>query len=60
LLKIPVTFKNYGIEVVFVDTLNPEDFESAINEKTKAIFVEIIANSDNTLTDIRAMADVCI
>jgi O-acetylhomoserine/O-acetylserine sulfhydrylase-like pyridoxal-dependent enzyme len=53
------TFKRYGIEIIFVDTLNPDHFEAAINEKTKAIYMETIANSDNTLADIRAMADVC-
>ncbi|KAJ7888307.1 Cys/Met metabolism PLP-dependent enzyme-domain-containing protein [Mycena olivaceomarginata] len=52
------TFKRYGIEIIFVDTLNPDHFEAAINEKTKAIYVETIANSDNTLADIRAMADM--
>ncbi|KAJ6571382.1 Cys/Met metabolism PLP-dependent enzyme-domain-containing protein [Mycena capillaripes] len=56
--QFKVTFKKYGIDVVFVDTLNPEDLEPAINEKTKAIFVEIIANSDTMLVDIRAMADM--
>jgi O-acetylhomoserine/O-acetylserine sulfhydrylase-like pyridoxal-dependent enzyme len=40
-------------------TLYPEDFVSAINEKTKDIFVEIISNSDGMLADISAMADLC-
>jgi O-acetylhomoserine/O-acetylserine sulfhydrylase-like pyridoxal-dependent enzyme len=57
-LRMPGTFKKYDIDVIFVATINPEDFELVINEKTKALYVETIANSDGTLADITAMADV--
>ncbi|KAJ7489633.1 Cys/Met metabolism PLP-dependent enzyme-domain-containing protein [Mycena galericulata] len=56
--QFKATFKKYGIDVIFVDTLNPADFEHVINEKTKALYVETIANSDNTLADLTAMAEV--
>ncbi|KAJ7624298.1 Cys/Met metabolism PLP-dependent enzyme-domain-containing protein [Mycena polygramma] len=56
--QFKVQFKKYGIDVIFVDTLNTEGFEAAINAKTKAIFVETISNSDNALADIRALADL--
>ncbi|KAF7350165.1 hypothetical protein MVEN_01319000 [Mycena venus] len=56
--QFKVAFKTYGIDAIFVNTLNPNDFESAINEKTKAIFIETISNSDNSLADIGAIADV--
>ncbi|KAJ7152046.1 Cys/Met metabolism PLP-dependent enzyme-domain-containing protein [Mycena filopes] len=52
------TMGRYGIEVVFVESLNPEDFDLRVNEKTKALFVEIIANSDTTLADVDALATV--
>ncbi|KAJ7729578.1 Cys/Met metabolism PLP-dependent enzyme-domain-containing protein [Mycena metata] len=48
--------KKYGINVVFVESLDPVDFEPHINDKTKAIYVEIIANSDTTLADVGALA----
>ncbi|KAJ7031730.1 pyridoxal phosphate-dependent transferase [Mycena alexandri] len=48
--------KKYGIDVIFVESLDPEDFEPKINDKTKAIYVEIIANSDTTLADVGALA----
>ncbi|KAJ7751536.1 Cys/Met metabolism PLP-dependent enzyme-domain-containing protein, partial [Mycena maculata] len=56
--QFKVTFQKYGIDVSFVDTLNPGDFELAINEKTKALYVETIANSDSTLADIGALAEL--
>ncbi|KAJ7716628.1 Cys/Met metabolism PLP-dependent enzyme-domain-containing protein, partial [Mycena metata] len=48
--------KKYGINVIFVESLDPVDFEPHINDKTKAIYVEIIANSDTTLADVEALA----
>ncbi|KAJ7256366.1 Cys/Met metabolism PLP-dependent enzyme-domain-containing protein, partial [Mycena rebaudengoi] len=50
--QFKVTFKKYGIDVIFAPTLNPDDLESRINEKTKAVYVETIANSDTALPDI--------
>ncbi|KAJ6604021.1 O-acetylhomoserine ami [Mycena sp. CBHHK59/15] len=52
------TLRKYGITSTFVMSYDPKDFESEINERTKAIYVEIITNSDGTLTDIKAMADL--
>ncbi|KAJ6612549.1 Cys/Met metabolism PLP-dependent enzyme-domain-containing protein [Mycena sp. CBHHK59/15] len=54
--QFKVTFKKFGIDVIFVPTMDVVDFEPAINEKTKALYVETIANSDNTLADIGAFA----
>ncbi|KAJ6553091.1 Cys/Met metabolism PLP-dependent enzyme-domain-containing protein [Mycena capillaripes] len=52
------TLRNYGIESRFVTSYDVKDFEAEIDNKTKGIYVEIITNSDGTLTDIRAMADL--
>ncbi|KAJ7458723.1 Cys/Met metabolism PLP-dependent enzyme-domain-containing protein [Mycena galericulata] len=52
------TLKNYGVTARFVMSYEVKDFETEIDDKTKAIYVEIITNSDGTLTDIRAMADL--
>ncbi|KAJ7101318.1 Cys/Met metabolism PLP-dependent enzyme-domain-containing protein [Mycena belliarum] len=52
------TLKKYGITSRFVMSYDVKDFEAEIDEKTKLIYVEIIANSDGTLTDVRAMADL--
>ncbi len=47
-----------GIHVKFVDPSDPQNFASAINEKTKAVFCETIGNPALELVDIRAIADV--
>ena len=48
----------YGVTCTFVDPDVPGSFEEAIEENTKAIFIESIGNPNASLTDIRAVADV--
>lgn len=47
-----------GIKVRFVDPSDPNNFEAAINEKTKAVFCETIGNPGLDLIDLRGIADV--
>jgi O-acetylhomoserine (thiol)-lyase len=47
-----------GINVTFVDPKNPQNFQKAINDKTRALFVETIGNPVLDYTDIRAVAEV--
>ncbi|KAJ7609047.1 Cys/Met metabolism PLP-dependent enzyme-domain-containing protein, partial [Roridomyces roridus] len=56
--QFKVTFKRYGIDTKFVRSTDPADYASAIDGKTKAIFVESIANSDTVLADIAGLAKV--
>jgi O-acetylhomoserine (thiol)-lyase len=55
-------FKNilpqFGIQVKFVDPQNPENFNTAITAKTKAVFVETIGNPVLAFTDIEAVSAV--
>lgn len=52
------TLKDYGIETTFVDPSRPQNFEEAIRENTKAVFIETLGNPNSNVTDIRAVADV--
>lgn len=52
------TFPNFGIKVNFVDPENVENFQSAITEKTKAVFIETIGNPGINICDIEAIADI--
>lgn len=52
------TLPKYGINVRFVDPVNPESFRSAITEKTKAIYIESIGNPRGDVADIRAIAEI--
>ncbi|NSL52953.1 O-acetylhomoserine aminocarboxypropyltransferase/cysteine synthase family protein [Calidifontibacillus erzurumensis] len=52
------TLPKYGINVIFVDPTDPENFRAAITEKTKAIFAETIGNPSLHVLDIEAVANV--
>jgi len=52
------SFKNFGWNVVWADPDDISSFERAITPKTKAIFIESIANPGGVITDIEAIANV--
>ncbi|GJD47397.1 O-acetyl-L-homoserine sulfhydrylase [Methylobacterium crusticola] len=52
------SYKNFGWSVVWADTDDPSSFEAAITPRTKAIFIESIANPGGVITDIAAIAAV--
>ena len=47
-----------GINVKFVDPKDPANFEKAITDKTRAIFIETIGNPVLDYTDVKAIAEV--
>jgi O-acetylhomoserine (thiol)-lyase len=51
-------FRNFGWNVVWADPDDPGSFARAISPKTKAIFIESIANPGGIITDISAIAQV--
>jgi cystathionine beta-lyase/cystathionine gamma-synthase len=50
---------HHGIEFTWVDTSDPENVRRAIRPTTKLVHIETPTNPLMTLTDIRAVADVC-
>ncbi|MFH6784341.1 MULTISPECIES: O-acetylhomoserine aminocarboxypropyltransferase [Methylobacterium] len=52
------SYKNFGWNVVWAETDDPASFEAAITPRTKAIFIESIANPGGVITDIAAIAAV--
>ena len=50
------TFKQMGINTVLIDSDNLEDYERAINEKTRCIFAETIGNPSIKVADIEGLA----
>ncbi|TGC09193.1 O-acetylhomoserine aminocarboxypropyltransferase/cysteine synthase family protein [Methanolobus halotolerans] len=52
------TFSDLGRKVMFVDSTRPEEFRKAINEKTKAIYTEIIGNPKLDVPDLKELADI--
>ncbi len=53
-----VTLKKFGIETTFVDINDCEQLDKAIQDNTKAVFAETIANPAVTVADISAVARV--
>ncbi len=56
--QFKVQFKRIGIQVKFVDGDNPDDFESAIDERTRAIYVETIGNPRFNIPDFERLAAI--
>ena len=52
------TLPQYGITATFVDPDEEGAFENAINDKTKAVFIETIGNPNATLIDIEKVAAI--
>lgn len=50
------TLPQYGIDTNFVDIFNEEQVESAINEKTKALYIETLGNPNSDVVDIESVA----
>ncbi|KAK7031591.1 Cys/Met metabolism PLP-dependent enzyme-domain-containing protein [Favolaschia claudopus] len=51
-------FKRLGIQVKFIDTLDPADWAAAVDEKTKAFFVETISNPKLVFNPIKELSEV--
>ena len=51
-------FKKCGWQVRWADTTDPDSFRAALTPKTKAIFVESIANPGGIVTDLEKVAAV--
>jgi cystathionine beta-lyase/cystathionine gamma-synthase len=49
----------YGIEFSYVDTSDLENLRRAIRPETKLVHIETPTNPLMTLTDVRAVADIC-
>ncbi|CAK8054455.1 O-acetylhomoserine aminocarboxypropyltransferase/cysteine synthase family protein [Eupransor demetentiae] len=53
-----VTLPKLGIQTTFVNPDDPTNFEAAIDEKTKALYVESIGNPNINLVDFEAIAAI--
>lgn len=53
-----VTLPRYGVNTTFVNPDDVGNFEKAIDEKTKAIYIESIGNPNANIIDIEAVADI--
>ena len=52
------TLKDQGLTTTFVDPSDPENFEAAIKENTKLLYVETLGNPNSNVVDIEAIAEI--
>lgn len=52
------SFKSFGWNVVWADSDEPASFDRAITPRTKAIFIESIANPGGVVVDIQAISAI--
>ena len=56
--QFDITLRRWGVDVVFVDATEPENFRRAITPKTRAVYAETIGNPRIDVLDIAAVADI--
>ena len=56
--QFDVTFRRLGLNTIFVDPDDPENFRKVITPKTKLLYIETIANPRMNVADIEAIAEV--
>ena len=52
------TIVDYGVTTTFVDPLDVKNFEDAIQENTKALYIETLGNPNSEVADIEAIAKI--
>ena len=52
------TLPRYGISTTFVDAHNLDEVEAAIQENTKAVYLETLGNPNSDIPDIDAIAEI--
>ncbi|MDD6155029.1 MAG: O-acetylhomoserine aminocarboxypropyltransferase/cysteine synthase [Eubacteriales bacterium] len=52
------TLPKYGIETSFVNVHDLDEVENAINDKTKAVFIETLGNPNSDIPDIEGVAKI--
>ncbi len=55
---LKVTLPRLGITTTFVDASNPENFKEAVQENTRAFFVESLGNPKLDVLDLEGIAEV--
>ena len=52
------SFQKFGWTAVFADTDDPESFRRAVSDKTRAIFIENLANPGGIVADLEAIVKI--
>lgn len=52
------TFPQYGISTTFVDIHNLDEVKAAIQDNTRALYIETLGNPNSDIPDIEALAEI--
>ena len=55
---LSIHFRAYGITTTFVDVFDLEEVENAIQDNTKAVYIETLGNPNSDVVDIEAIAKI--
>jgi O-acetylhomoserine (thiol)-lyase len=58
--QLDVNFRRLGINTIFVDPNDPENFAAAITPRTKVLYAETIGNPSLNVLDIERVADIAV
>lgn len=56
--QFDLTLRTWGINTIFVDSTNPENYRKALTPGTRVLYGETIGNPQGNVLDIRAVADI--
>jgi len=56
--QFDISFRKLGLEVVFVDPDDPENFRRAITPRTKCLYGETVSNPRGNVLDIERVAEI--
>jgi O-acetylhomoserine (thiol)-lyase len=56
--QFDITLRRWGVDVVFVDPADPENFRRAITPRTRVLYGETIGNPQISVLDIAAVAEI--
>ncbi|CAN5748461.1 O-acetylhomoserine aminocarboxypropyltransferase/cysteine synthase [soil metagenome] len=56
--QLDVSLRRFGVDTTFVPGTDPADYAAAINDRTKLVYAEVIANPSGEIADIAGLAAV--
>ncbi|MDQ2906351.1 MAG: O-acetylhomoserine aminocarboxypropyltransferase/cysteine synthase, partial [Chloroflexota bacterium] len=56
--QFDITLRTWGINTIFVDSTDPENYRKAVTPRTRAFYGETIGNPRGDVLDIQAVADI--
>ena len=56
--QLDVTLRRFGVSTTFVRGTDPADYAAAITDRTRCVYVEVVANPSGEVADLEGLAEV--